>query len=120
MFGLFQARLTKEQRWGSALLSRNHSLEEEFERAKAAVEVIAFKIVSLLHVAQSEIKKIYIKLQEATHKWVLLYRRDCLNETRYQRTSDFPSGWLIDVISMPFMVRSPGSEGALGSVWVLK
>ncbi|XP_056132518.1 PEX5-related protein [Lampris incognitus] len=31
-------RLTKEQRWGSALLSRNHSLEEEFERAKAAVE----------------------------------------------------------------------------------
>ncbi|XP_067594229.1 PEX5-related protein isoform X1 [Pseudorca crassidens] len=33
-----QARLTKEQRWGSALLSRNHSLEEEFERAKAAVE----------------------------------------------------------------------------------
>lgn len=92
MFGLFQARLTKEQRWGSALLSRNHSLEEEFERAKAAVEVIAFKIVSLLHVAQSEIKKIYIKLQEATHKWVLLYRRDCLNETCYQRTSDFPSG----------------------------
>ena len=38
VFGLFQARLTKEQRWGSALLSRNHSLEEEFERAKAAVE----------------------------------------------------------------------------------
>ncbi|XP_038318829.1 PEX5-related protein isoform X20 [Canis lupus familiaris] len=34
-----QARLTKEQRWGSALLSRNHSLEEEFERAKAAVEL---------------------------------------------------------------------------------
>ncbi|XP_058920563.1 PEX5-related protein isoform X2 [Kogia breviceps] len=33
-----QARLTKEQRWGSTLLSRNHSLEEEFERAKAAVE----------------------------------------------------------------------------------
>ncbi|KAM9225570.1 PEX5-related protein isoform 7-T7 [Dugong dugon] len=33
-----QARLTKEQRWGSSLLSRNHSLEEEFERAKAAVE----------------------------------------------------------------------------------
>ncbi|XP_038600084.1 PEX5-related protein isoform X2 [Tachyglossus aculeatus] len=33
-----QARLTKEHRWGSALLSRNHSLEEEFERAKAAVE----------------------------------------------------------------------------------
>ncbi|XP_060028001.1 PEX5-related protein isoform X4 [Erinaceus europaeus] len=33
-----QARLTREQRWGSALLSRNHSLEEEFERAKAAVE----------------------------------------------------------------------------------
>ncbi|XP_044525499.1 PEX5-related protein [Gracilinanus agilis] len=32
------ARLTKEHRWGSALLSRNHSLEEEFERAKAAVE----------------------------------------------------------------------------------
>ncbi|KAM4628802.1 PEX5-related protein [Polymixia lowei] len=31
-------RLTKEHRWGSALLSRNQSLEEEFERAKAAVE----------------------------------------------------------------------------------
>ncbi|KPP77233.1 PEX5-related protein-like [Scleropages formosus] len=31
-------RLSKEQRWGSALLSRNQSLEEEFERAKAAVE----------------------------------------------------------------------------------
>lgn len=44
MFGLFQARLTKEQRWGSALLSRNHSLEEEFERAKAAVEVTFLKL----------------------------------------------------------------------------
>ncbi|XP_068810531.1 PEX5-related protein isoform X6 [Struthio camelus] len=33
-----QARSTKEQRWGGPLLSRNHSLEEEFERAKAAVE----------------------------------------------------------------------------------
>ncbi|KAM7012417.1 PEX5-related protein isoform 2-T2 [Tautogolabrus adspersus] len=33
-----QARLSKEQRLGSALLSRNQSLEEEFERAKAAVE----------------------------------------------------------------------------------
>uniref|UniRef100_A0A8C9S7Q7 PEX5-related protein n=1 Tax=Scleropages formosus TaxID=113540 RepID=A0A8C9S7Q7_SCLFO len=33
-----QGRLSKEQRWGSALLSRNQSLEEEFERAKAAVE----------------------------------------------------------------------------------
>uniref|UniRef100_A0A8C3AW56 PEX5-related protein n=1 Tax=Cyclopterus lumpus TaxID=8103 RepID=A0A8C3AW56_CYCLU len=33
-----QARLAKEQRWGSALLSRHQSLEEEFERAKAAVE----------------------------------------------------------------------------------
>ncbi|XP_062251773.1 PEX5-related protein [Platichthys flesus] len=32
------ARLTKEPRWGSALLSRHQSLEEEFERAKAAVE----------------------------------------------------------------------------------
>ncbi|KAI3368261.1 hypothetical protein L3Q82_007979 [Scortum barcoo] len=32
------ARLSKEQRWGSALLSRHQSLEEEFERAKAAVE----------------------------------------------------------------------------------
>uniref|UniRef100_A0A3Q2FUU0 Peroxisomal biogenesis factor 5-like a n=1 Tax=Cyprinodon variegatus TaxID=28743 RepID=A0A3Q2FUU0_CYPVA len=32
------ARLTKEQRLGSALLSRHQSLEEEFERAKAAVE----------------------------------------------------------------------------------
>ncbi|XP_056315853.1 PEX5-related protein isoform X1 [Danio aesculapii] len=31
-------RLSKEQRWGSTLLSRNQSLEEEFERAKAAVE----------------------------------------------------------------------------------
>ncbi|CAH6789205.1 Pex5l [Phodopus roborovskii] len=37
-----QARLTKEHRWGSALLSRNHSLEEEFERAKAAVEAWQF------------------------------------------------------------------------------
>ncbi|XP_072200237.1 PEX5-related protein isoform X5 [Excalfactoria chinensis] len=33
-----QVRSTKEQRWGGPLLSRNHSLEEEFERAKAAVE----------------------------------------------------------------------------------
>ncbi|KAI9519327.1 hypothetical protein NQZ68_029494 [Dissostichus eleginoides] len=33
-----QARLTKEQRLGSARLSRHQSLEEEFERAKAAVE----------------------------------------------------------------------------------
>ncbi|KAK9519358.1 hypothetical protein VZT92_022094 [Zoarces viviparus] len=33
-----QARLAKEPRWGSALLSRHQSLEEEFERAKAAVE----------------------------------------------------------------------------------
>nr|XP_025034964.1 PEX5-related protein isoform X1 [Pelodiscus sinensis] len=33
-----QARSTKEQRWGGSFLSRNHSLEEEFERAKAAVE----------------------------------------------------------------------------------
>ncbi|KAL9845124.1 PEX5-related protein isoform 4-T4 [Geothlypis trichas] len=33
-----QARSSKEQRWGTPLLSRNHSLEEEFERAKAAVE----------------------------------------------------------------------------------
>ncbi|KAH0624179.1 hypothetical protein JD844_007661 [Phrynosoma platyrhinos] len=33
-----KVRSTKEQRWGGALLSRNHSLEEEFERAKAAVE----------------------------------------------------------------------------------
>uniref|UniRef100_H3B1Q4 PEX5-related protein n=1 Tax=Latimeria chalumnae TaxID=7897 RepID=H3B1Q4_LATCH len=33
-----QARLTREQRRGSSLLSRNHSLEEEFEKAKAAVE----------------------------------------------------------------------------------
>ncbi|XP_041648207.1 PEX5-related protein isoform X1 [Cheilinus undulatus] len=32
------AHLSKEQRWGSALLSRHQSLEEEFERAKAAVE----------------------------------------------------------------------------------
>ncbi|XP_029004677.1 PEX5-related protein isoform X2 [Betta splendens] len=32
------ARLTKDQRWGSTLLSRHQSLEEEFERAKAAVE----------------------------------------------------------------------------------
>lgn len=36
---VWQARLSKEQRWGSALLSRHQSLEEEFERAKAAVEV---------------------------------------------------------------------------------
>uniref|UniRef100_A0A3Q0RUI6 PEX5-related protein n=1 Tax=Amphilophus citrinellus TaxID=61819 RepID=A0A3Q0RUI6_AMPCI len=34
----YLARLTKEHRWGSALLSRHQSLEEEFERAKAAVE----------------------------------------------------------------------------------
>ncbi|KPP67995.1 PEX5-related protein-like [Scleropages formosus] len=33
-----QRRFSKDQRWGNALLSRNHSLEEEFERAKAAVE----------------------------------------------------------------------------------
>nr|XP_056705539.1 PEX5-related protein [Euleptes europaea] len=33
-----KARSTKEKRWGSTLLSRNHSMEEEFERAKAAVE----------------------------------------------------------------------------------
>ncbi|XP_078419984.1 PEX5-related protein [Cetorhinus maximus] len=33
-----QTRMTKEQRWGSMLLTRNHSTEEEFERAKAAVE----------------------------------------------------------------------------------
>ncbi|XP_010769943.1 PEX5-related protein [Notothenia coriiceps] len=33
-----EARLTKEQRLGSARLSRHQSLEEEFERAKAAVE----------------------------------------------------------------------------------
>ncbi|KAM4548748.1 PEX5-related protein isoform 4-T4 [Odontesthes bonariensis] len=33
-----QARLTKENRLGSSLLSRHQSLEEEFERAKAAVE----------------------------------------------------------------------------------
>ncbi|MBN3311283.1 PEX5R protein, partial [Amia calva] len=33
-----QGRLSKDQRWGSRLLSRNQSLEEEFERAKAAVE----------------------------------------------------------------------------------
>lgn len=36
---VWQARLTKEHRWGSTLLSRHQSLEEEFERAKAAVEV---------------------------------------------------------------------------------
>uniref|UniRef100_A0A8B9K0H2 PEX5-related protein n=1 Tax=Astyanax mexicanus TaxID=7994 RepID=A0A8B9K0H2_ASTMX len=30
--------IKSNQRWGSALLSRNQSLEEEFERAKAAVE----------------------------------------------------------------------------------
>ncbi|XP_067897576.1 PEX5-related protein [Heterodontus francisci] len=33
-----QTRMTKEQRWGSMSLTRNHSTEEEFERAKAAVE----------------------------------------------------------------------------------
>lgn len=36
---VWQGRLSKDQRWGSTLLSRNQSLEEEFERAKAAVEV---------------------------------------------------------------------------------
>ncbi|KAA0712905.1 PEX5-related protein PEX2-related protein PEX5-like protein [Triplophysa tibetana] len=35
---LIQGRLGKDQRLGSTLLSRNQSLEEEFERAKAAVE----------------------------------------------------------------------------------
>uniref|UniRef100_A0A8C7IQR7 PEX5-related protein n=2 Tax=Oncorhynchus kisutch TaxID=8019 RepID=A0A8C7IQR7_ONCKI len=34
----FQGRLSKERFGGGALLSRNQSLEEEFERAKAAVE----------------------------------------------------------------------------------
>lgn len=48
VFGSFQARLTKEHRWGSALLSRNHSLEEEFERAKAAVEVTLLKMIVFL------------------------------------------------------------------------
>ncbi|KAG7456913.1 hypothetical protein MATL_G00240830 [Megalops atlanticus] len=33
-----QGHMTKERRWGGPFLSRNHSLEEEFERAKAAVE----------------------------------------------------------------------------------
>nr|XP_020654717.1 PEX5-related protein isoform X1 [Pogona vitticeps] len=33
-----KVRSTKEQHWRGTLLSRNHSLEEEFERAKAAVE----------------------------------------------------------------------------------
>ncbi|KAG8136196.1 hypothetical protein E2320_009183, partial [Naja naja] len=33
-----KGRSTKEQCWGGPLLSRNHSMEEEFERAKAAVE----------------------------------------------------------------------------------
>ncbi|XP_060538826.1 PEX5-related protein isoform X1 [Pantherophis guttatus] len=33
-----KGRSTKEQCWGRPLLSRNHSMEEEFERAKAAVE----------------------------------------------------------------------------------
>ncbi|XP_027003104.2 PEX5-related protein isoform X2 [Tachysurus fulvidraco] len=33
-----QGRLSKDQRWGGGFLSRNQSLEEEFERAKAAVE----------------------------------------------------------------------------------
>lgn len=61
VFGLFQARLTREHRWGSALLSRNHSLEEEFERAKAAVEVPWF-----IHVSESGIKT--IKLQQDTYE----------------------------------------------------
>ncbi|XP_036410845.1 PEX5-related protein-like [Megalops cyprinoides] len=33
-----QGHMTKDRRWGGPFLSRNHSLEEEFERAKAAVE----------------------------------------------------------------------------------
>ncbi|XP_035276905.1 PEX5-related protein-like isoform X2 [Anguilla anguilla] len=33
-----QCHMTKEPRWRGPFLSRNHSLEEEFERAKAAVE----------------------------------------------------------------------------------
>ncbi|MEQ2213911.1 hypothetical protein XENOCAPTIV_023264, partial [Xenoophorus captivus] len=44
------ARLTKEQRWGSALLSRHQSLEEEFERAKAAVEVSRVQLSTTLHI----------------------------------------------------------------------
>lgn len=36
---VWQGRLGKDQRWSGGLLSRNQSLEEEFERAKAAVEV---------------------------------------------------------------------------------
>lgn len=63
--GLFQARLTKEQRWGSALLSRNHSLEEEFERAKAAVEVTFIKLFFVC-VSESGIQK--LKFQQDTHE----------------------------------------------------
>ncbi|XP_023696652.1 PEX5-related protein-like isoform X1 [Paramormyrops kingsleyae] len=36
--GVSQRRFSKDQRRGGAFLSRNHSLEEEFEKAKAAVE----------------------------------------------------------------------------------
>ncbi len=36
---VWQGRLSKDQRCGNTLLSRNQSLEEEYERAKAAVEV---------------------------------------------------------------------------------
>lgn len=64
MFGLFQARLTKEQRWGSALLSRNHSLEEEFERAKAAVEVPFLKLFFLFHVSGSGIQKLKLDVKQ--------------------------------------------------------
>lgn len=63
LFGLFQARLTKEHRWGSALLSRNHSLEEEFERAKAAVEVTHNSISSFWkwHSRNSNYREMQIK-----------------------------------------------------------
>lgn len=68
MSDLFQARLTKEHRWGSALLSRNHSLEEEFERAKAAVEVTFLKLF-LCHVSEMGIQK--IQFQQETHEMSL-------------------------------------------------
>lgn len=50
--------MTKEQRW-ERLLSRNHSLEEEFERAKAAVEV-AFALFFLFHVSEFKNQTRYI------------------------------------------------------------
>lgn len=61
---VWQARLSKEQRWGSALLSRHQSLEEEFERAKAAVEVsrVLFSTPHICH----------LSAVSCVHRWLLM------------------------------------------------